>query len=715
MLKKLLLLILLGTAFAAQAEAAAPSTYRDIARLRAMNQRAQGIRPAADGKSYTTLRGNAIERHSYTKDAPGELLFEWKNDKENRDIADYQFSPDGKLLLLSIGSEPIYRHSYTTDYYLKDADGLRPILTDLSDTRDASFSPDGRTIAFSSGNNLYLYDIVGDSVRPITTDGAWNRIINGTTDWVYEEECAFTKAYAFSPDGQKIAYLRFDESRVPVFEMMRYDGKLYNEAYSFKYPKAGDANSVVDLYVYDLKAGETERVDVGPDRGQYILQPEWTPDGRLCFQRMNRRQNHFEAVLCNPDGTQQVIYDERSPKYVDHLNKTFYFLEDGRRFIVREETSTGYMHLYLYGIGQGVLHPITQGEWEVTDFVGLRGDKVYYISTESSPLKRDLYRVGLDGKHKERLTPGDGYYSIYPSADLSYYICEGGDSSAPGRTDVFNAAGKRVRTLYDNAPLKEALAEAGLPVREFFTFTTERGDELNGYMLKPLDFDPAKRYPVLLTQYSGPGSQQVAEGWGPDWEDALVTHGYIVVCVDPRGTGYRGEEFKKLTYGNLGRLEVEDQISTARYMARQSWVDPARIGIYGWSYGGFMALGCAFRGEGLFKMAIAVAPVTSWRYYDSIYTENFNGLPDDYPKGYDDNSPVNLAHLFRDDSTRLLIVHGTADDNVHFQNTMEMARALNKLGKQYDMMVYPDQNHSMMPDDMIHVREKMLRYTLENL
>ena len=715
MLKKLLLLTLLGTAFAAQAEAAAPSTYRDIARLRAMNQRAQGIRPAADGKSYTTLRGNAIERHSYTKDAPGELLFEWKNDKENRDIADYQFSPDGKLLLLSIGSEPIYRHSYTTDYYLKDADGLRPILTDLSDTRDASFSPDGRTIAFSSGNNLYLYDIVGDSVRPITTDGAWNRIINGTTDWVYEEECAFTKAYAFSPDGQKIAYLRFDESLVPVFEMMRYDGKLYNEAYSFKYPKAGDANSVVDLYVHDLKTGETERVDVGPDRGQYILQPEWTPDGRLCFQRMNRRQNHFEAVLCNPDGTQQVIYDERSPKYVDHLNKTFYFLEDGRRFIVREETSTGYMHLYLYGIGQGVLHPITQGEWEVTDFVGLRGDKVYYISTESSPLKRDLYRVGLDGKHKERLTPGDGYYSIYPSADLSYYICEGGDSSAPGRTDVFNAAGKRVRTLYDNAPLKEALAEAGLPVREFFTFTTERGDELNGYMLKPLDFDPAKRYPVLLTQYSGPGSQQVAEGWGPDWEDALVTHGYIVVCVDPRGTGYRGEEFKKLTYGNLGRLEVEDQISTARYMARQSYVDPARIGIYGWSYGGFMALGCAFRGEGLFKMAIAVAPVTSWRYYDSIYTENFNGLPDDYPKGYDDNSPVNLAHLFRDDSTRLLIVHGTADDNVHFQNTMEMARALNKLGKQYDMMVYPDQNHSMMPDDMIHVREKMLRYTLENL
>ena len=707
------LFTLLAAAAVGTGTVQARGEYAEIARLRSMNETVRGIRSMADGEHYTILEGNNIVRYGYATAGQGEQML--PKPTANLVVTDYAFSPDERQILIASGARPIYRHSYTTDYFLASGNSLMPVLREAEAPRDASFSPDGKLIAYSDRNDLYVYDTAGKRTRRITDDGAWNSVINGTTDWVYEEEFGFTRAYAFSPDSRRIAYLRFDESRVPVFEMMRYDGKLYNEAYSFKYPKAGDANSVVDLYVYDLKTGETERVDVGPDRGQYILQPEWTPDGRLCFQRMNRRQNHFEAVLCNPDGTQQVIYDERSPKYVDHLNKTFYFLEDGRRFIVREETSTGYMHLYLYGIGQGVLHPITQGEWEVTDFVGLRGDKVYYISTESSPLKRDLYRVGLDGKHKERLTPGDGYYSIYPSADLSYYICEGGDSSAPGRTDVFNAAGKRVRTLYDNAPLKEALVEAGLPVREFFTFTTERGDELNGYMLKPLDFDPAKRYPVLLTQYSGPGSQQVAEGWGPDWEDALVTHGYIVVCVDPRGTGYRGEEFKKLTYGNLGRLEVEDQISTARYMARQSYVDPARIGIYGWSYGGFMALGCAFRGEGLFKMAIAVAPVTSWRYYDSIYTENFNGLPDDYPKGYDDNSPVNLAHLFRDDSTRLLIVHGTADDNVHFQNTMEMARALNKLGKQYDMMVYPDQNHSMMPDDMIHVREKMLRYTLENL
>ena len=397
----------------------AQNEYAEIARLRGLNESVRGIRSMADGEHYTTLESNDIVRYSYASAAPGESML--PAPAPNLVITDYAFSPDERSILIASGRKPIFRHSYTTSYSLVRDNAVRPVLRDAEAPRDASFSPDGQKIAYSDRNDLYVYDIASQTTRRITDDGAWNSVINGTTDWVYEEEFGFTKAYAFSPDSRRIAYLRFDESEVPLMEMMRFDGKLYNRAYSFKYPKAGDANSVVDLYVYDLKTGETERVDVGPDRGQYILQPEWTPDGRLCFQRMNRRQNHFEAVLCNPDGTQQVIYDERSPKYVDHLNKTFYFLEDGRRFIVREETSTGYMHLYLYGIGQGVLHPITQGEWEVTDFVGLRSDKVYYISTESSPLKRDLYRIGLDGKHKERLTPGDGYYSIYPSADLSYY------------------------------------------------------------------------------------------------------------------------------------------------------------------------------------------------------------------------------------------------------------------------------------------------------
>ncbi|MDE7069822.1 MAG: S9 family peptidase [Alistipes sp.] len=713
MFKKLFLLTLLSGLVAAEATATAPSTYRDIVALRAMNRRAQGIRPMSDGRHYTILENNSVVRYNYADDLPGQTLLASPGD--DFPIVDYQFSPDGTRMLVARGAEPIYRRSYTTRYYLSDEEGLRPILTEMEGTRDASFSPDGRTIAFSSGNDLYLYDIEADSVRRITRDGRWNETINGTTDWVYEEECAFTRAYAFSPDGRRLAFLRFDESQVPLFEMMRFDGTLYNRAYTFKYPKAGDRNSEVDLFVYDLDTERTERIDAGPDRGQYLLQPLWTPDGRLCFQRLNRRQNHYELVLCLPDGTQRVIFDEQSPTYVDHTNKPLQFLPDGRRFLIGEETSTGFRHLYLYSIDKGLLRPVTQGEWEVTDFVGLRGDKVYYLSTEGSPLRRDLYRIGLNGKGKQRLTPGDGFYSIAPSADLSYYICEGSNSTTPSRTEVFTADGRPLRTLADNAELRERLAQTDLPVREFFTFTTERGDELNGYLLKPADFDPAKRYPVLMTQYSGPGSQQVSDRWAPDWESALTAHGYVVACVDPRGTGFRGEAFRKATYGNLGALEVEDQISAARYLARQSWVDADRIGIYGWSFGGFMALGCACKGDGLFKMAIAVAPVTSWRYYDSIYTENYNGLPEDYPEGYDGNSPINLAHLLRDDRTRLLLIHGTADDNVHFQNAMEMARALNRWGKRYDMMVYPDQNHSMMPDDTINVREKMIEYTLQNL
>ncbi len=713
-MKKIFLPIFLCVAVAAHSQPSEPIQYKDIQALNSMNKRVIGIRPSGDGSHYTVQEGNTIIQYDYAGKSEGELLF--RTPETSFQIVDYQFSPDGKQLLIANGATPIYRHSYTTAYYLQNENGIRPILSDLPGTRDASFSPDGRMIAFSSGNNLFLYDIAADSVRQITHDGAWNEVINGTTDWVYEEECAFTKAYAFSPDGRKIAFLRFDESEVPLFEMMRFDGELYNKAHSFKYPKAGDTNSTVDLFVYDLQSGQTERIDVGPDRGQYVLHPAWTPDGHLYFERMNRKQNHFEVVLCNRDGSQQVIYDERSPKYVDHLSKTFYFLPDGKRFIVREETSAGYMHLYLYSLDKGLLNPITQGPWEVTDFVGVRGNKVYYTSTEGSPLHRTLYRINLNGKYKERLTPDDGFYKISPSADLSYYIAESSTNTTPSRTEIFDANGKSVRILEQNAELREYLRQNELIApREFFSFTTERGDTLSAYMVKPLDFDPTHRYPVLLTQYSGPGSQQVVDRWGLDWEDALVSHGYIVVCVDPRGTGFQGETFKKLTYGNLGAMEVDDQLSMARYMARQSYVDPDRIGIYGWSYGGFMALGCALKGEGLFKMAIAVAPVTSWRYYDSIYTENFNGLPQDYPQGYDDNSPINFAHLLDDQKTRLIIIHGTADDNVHFQNTIEMTRALNKEGKQYDMMVYPDQNHSMLPDHSGHVREKMLQYTLENL
>ena len=680
--------------------------YASILQLRRANGSISGLRSTADGEHYTFRTGQNIARRSYADRSQSQILlevpFEW---------LDYTLSPDERTLLVaaSEGSQTIYRHSFTADYWLSKVGGSPEKI--LSAVRDVTFTPDGKAVVYAKENNLYIYDIASGQSTAITSDGRWNEIINGTTDWVYEEEFGFTQAYAISPDSRQVAYLRFDESQVPLFEMMRYDGSLYNKAFSFKYPKAGDCNSVVELWVYDRTSGAKRKVDTSTERDQYISHLGWTPAGELFFFRVNRRQNHFE-IITDHNGSQRIVYDEQAPQYVERKSDSDLLFIDADRFIVREETTTGYMHLYLHSLTRGRICALTSGKWEVTRIVGADSRNVWYLSTERSPLQRDLCRVALNGKKRTRLTQEAGYYTIAPSRGMKYYISTFSNASTPNIVTVHRGDGAKVETLVDS---RKAVAELGKrPAKEFFTFTTERGDTLNAYMVRPLDFDPSKRYPVLLTQYSGPGSQSVADRWGVDWEDAVVPHGYIVVCTDGRGTGYRGEAFKKTTYGRLGAVEVEDQISLAKYMSRQSYIDADRIGIYGWSYGGFMALGCALRGEGLFKMAIAVAPVTTWRYYDTIYTEIYNGLPQDNPSGYDDNSPLNFADKLHD-RTRLLIMHGTADDNVHLQNTIEMTRALNRAGKQYDMMIYPDQNHSMRPNDTSNIRQKMVEYTLQNL
>ncbi len=693
--------------------AAAGNEYAEIARLKSLNQSVRGIRSMNDGEHYTTLEGNDIRRYAYATAGRGESLL--PTPAPNLVITDYTLSPDERMILVASGRHPIYRHSYTTSYTLIRDGRATAILREAEAPRDANFSPDGRRIVYSDRNDLYAYDIETQRTRRLTDDGRWNEVINGTTDWVYEEEFGTTKAYAFSPDGRQLAFLRFDESRVPLMEMMRYDGKLYNRAYSFKYPKAGETNSTVELWIADLETGAKRRLDTGPETDQYIPRIGWTPDGRPWYFRLNRRQNTFEMVVCEPHGAQRIVYEERTQQYVERVDDKTVTFVDRDRFLVRQESHTGYMHLYLYSLRRGLLEQVTKGEWEVTDVVGTDGKRVWYLSTETSPLRRNLYSVRLDGRDKQRLTQGEGYYTVAPSTGMRYFITTFSNASTPNRTEVCDASGQPLRTLADSRALRDELAASQRPVKEFFTFTTERGDTLNAYRVLPRDFDPAKRYPVLLTQYSGPGSQQVVDRWSMDWEDALVERGYVVVCADGRGTGFRGERFKKQTYGRLGALEVEDQLSLARYMAAQEWVDPARIGIYGWSYGGFMALSCALKGCGLFRMAIAVAPVTSWRFYDTIYTEIYNNLPQFNAEGYDNYSPIHFARMLDDRKTRLLIIHGTADDNVHFQNTVEMTRALNRAGKQYDMMVYPDQNHSMMPDATGHVRQKMIDYTLEHL
>ncbi len=695
------------------APAGAQNEYAEIARLRALNESVYGIRSMADGEHYTVLQKGRIVRYRYDTETPGEDLLPAQIG--NLKITDYTFSPDERRILIASGRSPIYRHSYTTSYRLVADGTVCEALPGAEAPRDASFSPDGRLIAYSDRNDLYVRDIEAGTTRRITDDGAWNSVINGTTDWVYEEEFGATRAYAFSPDSRRIAYLRFDESEVPLMRMMRYDGELYNEPYPFKYPKAGERNSILQLWTCDLATGARERIDTGAETDQYIPRIGFTPDGRLWFFRLNRRQNTFEMILCEPNGAQRTIYAEGAQQYVERVDDGTVTFVDKDRFIVRQEGHTGYMHLYLYSIRRGLEAQLTKGNWEVTRVVGTDGKRVWYLSTETSPLRRNLYSVGLDGRGKRRLTTGEGFYTIAPSAGMKYCISTFSNAATPNRVEICDSEGRTVRTLAASGRLREELAATQRPAKEFFTFTTERGDTLNAYMIKPRGFDPAKRYPVLLTQYSGPGSQSVQDRWSLDWEDALVDKGYVVVCADGRGTGFRGERFRKQTYGRLGALETEDQISTARYMAAQPWVDAGRIGIYGWSFGGFMALSCALKGHGLFRMAIAVAPVTSWRYYDTIYTEIYNGLPQYNAEGYDDNSPLNFARMLDDRKTRLLLIHGTADDNVHFQNTIEMARALNRCGKRYDMMIYPDQNHSMLPDDTRNVRQKMIDYTLEHL
>ena len=700
-------LLLLAMLVAIVATYGSTIKYADIAKCRVANGAIYGVRSMADGEHFTIIKGKQIVRCSYADRTDSLALFEG-----DFRIGSYSFSGDEKQLLLSDARsvKPIYRHSATADYYLADVQGKpRKVLEQV---RDVEFSADSKHLVYAKENNLYLYDIASATSTAVTTDGEWNKIINGTSDWVYEEEYGFTKAYAVSADGKKIAYLRFDESDVPTFEMMRYDDKLYNKAYSFKYPKAGDKNSIVTLHLYDVVSGKTEQVSVGENSDQYILNLAYAPNGKLYFYRVNRLQNHFEVLMLEGDGSLRTIYEERSSTYVERPSfATIQFVDD-RRFVVQEESTAGYNHLYLHDIEKGRLSAITSGKWQVTSVVGVAKNRIYYLSTERSPLGRDLYSVGLNGKGKRLHTAESGFNSIAPSNGMRYYIRTFTNATTPNVVTVCKDSGEVIDTLVDS---RAKVAKRGVwAKREFRTFVTERGDTLNYYIQLPFGFEKGKKYPVLLTQYSGPGSQSVRDRWSLDWEDALPHEGYIVACCDGRGTGFRGEAFKKCTYADLGRKEVEDQLSFARFLARQEYVDAERIGIYGWSYGGFMALNCALHGEGLFKMAIAVAPVTSWRYYDTIYTEIYNGLPQDNPKGYDDNSPLSHAEKLAE-RTQLLIIHGTADDNVHFQNSMEMCRKLNEAGKQYDMMVYPDQNHSMMPSATTLVRQKMIDYTIDNL
>ncbi len=500
--------------------------------------------------------------------------------------------------------------------------------------------------------------------------------------------------------------------------MNMFNNELYPSVYSFKYPKAGEQNSIVTIHVYNTNSSTTKKMDIGSNTDIYIPRIKWSTDNnQLIIFRVNRLQNELELLLADATtGKSKVVYHETEDQYIERVDdQTITFLPDGDRFIIKSERD-GYMHLYLHSLTKGALNPITAGDWDIANILGVDNNKgvVYYLSTEGSPLRRNLYSVKLNGKDKKRITTEEGTYRINFSKGFKYYISYFSNANTPNTVTLHQSSGKQLRVLENNDKLKATIADYKLPIKEFFTFTTSEGIELNGFMIKPHNFDADKKYPVFMTQYSGPGSQEVADSFGVSWEDALVQEDIIVVSVDGRGTGYRGEEFKKVTHLDLGKYEVIDQTEAAKWLQKQSYVDPSRIMIYGWSYGGFMALNCILKANDVFKAAIAVAPVTSWRYYDTIYTEIYNGLPQDNPKGYDENSPINFADQLKG---KLLIAHGTGDDNVHIQNTYEMINALVRHNKQFEMHIVPDKNHSMYPGKIYrdNLMEKCIDFVRRNL
>lgn len=688
-------------------------TYDDLSAGMFSQRTVHGFRSMNDGLHYTTREKNKIVKYSYATGEQQNVIFEAP---EGFGAFDYEFSADEKKILLMTDAEPIYRHSFVARYRIFDmAGGTTVDLSPNGKQQCASFSPDGRKVAFVRNNDLFYVDLETMKEVRITHDGRFNYILNGIPDWVYEEEFTFSQAYQWSPSSDRIAYYRFDEERVKSYPMNRFDDQLYPTVYSFKYPKAGEENSIVTIHSYKLSDATTRKMDVGEETDQYIPRIKWVPDGRLAIFRLNRHQNNFDMLVADPEtGATKVVYNEQNSRYVERIDdETITFLSDGKHYIVKSEKD-GFFHLYLYSFDKGQLNRITSGDWEVTQILGVdeTAGLVYYLSTETSPLRRNLYAVKLNGKGKKRLTEGDGTYNVVFSKGYHYFISYFSNATTPNTVTLHASDGSLVRMLEDNTELKSKLKELNIPVKEFFTFKTSEGVELNGYLLKPENFDPAKQYPLLITQYSGPGSQRAGDTWGMDWEDVLVQQGYIVACVDGRGTGFRGEEFKKCTYKQLGKYEVIDQIEAAKHFKTLPYVDSSRMAIYGWSYGGFMALNCILKGEDVFKVAVAVAPVTNWRYYDTIYTELYNGLPQENPEGYDENSPIFFADRLKG---KLLIAHGAGDDNVHVQNTYEMIDRFVKADKPFEMYIYPDKNHGMAPGARKHLMNRCIEFINRNL
>jgi dipeptidyl-peptidase-4 len=633
-------------------------------------------------------------------------------------IDSYTFSPDEKLILIANNTNQIFRHSFTADYYLYDTTNKKASKVFDFQVQEPTFSPDGKKIAFARDNNLYVYDIASKQITTITTDGKKNSVINGITDWVYEEEFAFVRAFDWSNDSKKVAYIRFDESQVPEFSMSIFKKDLYPTVETFKYPKAGEKNSEVSLHIYDVVSKGTQKVNLTQYADFYIARMQWTNESNvLSAQVLNRHQDNLDLLFIDGNsGATKVVLNEKDKAYVD-VTDNLTFLKDNS-FIWTSEKD-GFNHIYLYDKTGKLKNQVTKGNWEVTNYYGFdeKTNTVFYQSVENGSINRDVYSINLSGKNKVRLSKSTGTNAATFSPNFQYFINTFSSATQP-TTYTLNEAkkGAQVQVIENNAALASKLKGYDLPAKEFFVLKTAKGNELNAWILKPKDFDPNKKYPVFMYQYSGPGSQQVNNDWnGTDdyWYQMLAQQGYIVACVDGRGTGFKGAAFKKVTQKELGKYEVEDQIDAAKVIGNYPYVDKNRIGIWGWSYGGFMASNCILKGADVFKMAIAVAPVTNWRFYDSIYTERYMQTPQENASGYDENSPINHVNKLKG---KYLLIHGSGDDNVHVQNSMQMMEALIQANKQFDSQIYPDKNHGIYGGKTrIQLYNKMTNFIKENL
>ncbi|HEX8040215.1 MAG TPA: S9 family peptidase [Chryseosolibacter sp.] len=680
-----------------------------------------GIDWMNDGKFYTTLTDNKVVKNDITTGRPVETLVDGSRLPTPLEIDDYSFSADEKKILLQTNRKSIYRRSFVAEYYVYDLDVKRVKALAGGRQSYATFSPDGGKVAFVRDNNLFYVTLSDMKEHQVTSDGKFNSIINGTTDWVYEEELSFVVAFEWSPDGSKLAYYRFDESQVREYNLQYWGDFLYPVDYRYKYPKAGEKNSVVEIWFYDLESGKKVKADTGEDPDVYIPRIKWTRDSNvLAIRELNRLQNHL--LLLHVDattGNPKVILDEKTGTYFDiEVLDDLTYLANGKQFICSSEAE-GYKHVYLYSLDGTLVRTITSGDFEVSELVGIdeKAKVCYYLSTEVSPLERQFYSVSFDGKRKERLSREAGVHAIDMSSDFQFFIDHTSSASHPKVVTLYRTRGNvPLKVLERNEGLRKAAEEHGIVPKEYFTFTDDAGVTLNGYMLKPRNFDPSKDYPVMVYQYSGPGSQETEDEWGGGhfyFHQMLTQNGYIVAVIDPRGTGGRGEAFKKVTYKQLGKYELEDQIAGARYLSSLEYVDGSRIGIWGWSYGGYMSSLAMTKGAGTFKVGIAVSPVTNWRFYDTIYTERYLQTPQLNPDGYDLNSPSTYAAKLEG---KFLLIHGTGDDNVHFQNSVVLEDALVNAGKQFRSFYYPDKHHGIQGGETRHhLYTMMLSFIKENL